>query len=91
MPIAMQKFGSAGHLLRFDRVAREPSERRARLVMQCHACDFEPDLDQPWTEVCPKCHGSAWEWFVRRCDHVEPSEQAGHRLGFRKRSELLFG
>jgi hypothetical protein len=90
MPIAMPKFASEGHLTRYDRVAREPSERSARLVLECRVCNFEPDLDSPIPDVCPKCHASVWHWFARR-DHVEPSERPGHRAGFRMPAELRFG
>lgn len=83
MPIAMQKFGSEGILPRCDRFAREPSGRSARLVLQCRVCNYEPSPNEPSLEVCPKCHASVWEWFVRR-DHVEPSERPGHRFGFRR-------
>ena len=82
MPIAMPKFASEGHLLRFDRVLHEPVVRTARLVVQCRVCNFEPNLARAVPKVCPKCHASVWEQFARR-DHVEPSERAGHRAGFR--------
>jgi hypothetical protein len=90
MPIAMQKFASEGHLLRYDRPSREPSKRSARLVIQCRVCNYEPPQDGALAKVCPKCHASVWEWFVRR-DHVEPSERPGHRFGFRKPAALRCG
>lgn len=90
MPIAMPKFASVGHLLGFDRTSREPSERRAQLVAQCCACNFEPDLDEPLPAVCPKCHASAWEWFARP-DHVEPTERPGHRAILQMPAALRFG
>ena len=82
MPIAMQKFASNGFLVRYDRFDGRRSERAADLVLQCHVCNFEPDLEGPLARVCPKCHASTWEWIVRR-HQVEPSGRAGHRFGFR--------
>ena len=90
MPIAMQKFASEGHLLRFDRLSREPSDRGAALVVQCRRCNYEPDLTGALPKVCPKCHASVWEWLARR-HRVEPSERPGHRAGFRLPAALLFG
>lgn len=90
MPIAMPKFASEGNLLRCDRLTRPHTERSAQLVIQCRVCNFEPDLGEPLMQICPKCHASVWEWFVRR-DHVEPSERAGHRFGFRRPETLRFG
>ena len=80
MPIAMQKFASDGSFVRYDRFAGRRSEGAADLVLQCHTCNFEPELDRPMATVCPKCHASTWEWFVRR-HHVEPTERPGHRFG----------
>ena len=88
MPIAMQKFAADGSFVRYDRFAGRRSERAADLVLQCHTCNFEPDLDRPLAKVCPKCHASTWEWIVRR-HHVEPTERPGHRFGFRIPDNLL--
>lgn len=82
MPIAMERFSSHGQLPRYDQFHGEPSQRSAKLQIQCCVCNFEPDMDEPLMHVCPKCHASVWEWIVRR-ENLQPSERAGHRIKFK--------
>lgn len=82
MAISMEYFSSQGTLSRYDPYPSRDPLRAAKLVLQCHVCNFEVPLDGPLMRVCPKCYSSAWEWIVRR-ENMQPSNRAGHRFKFK--------
>lgn len=73
MSIGMEKFGSQGHFATYN-----PFEAPSRITifqLQCRSCGFEPDNAVVAPRCCPKCHGQAWERFVRPGSVLENAER----------------
>ena len=64
MPIGMQRFASEGHFATYDPFA-QPVQRTEVFQLQCRSCGYEPEDVVVAPQICPKCHGKAWERFAR--------------------------
>jgi len=65
MSIAVERFAAEKMYLTYDPYAEDSGEVSV-FCLQCRHCGFEiDDVAHTPHEVCPKCHGNAWERFVR--------------------------
>lgn len=63
MSISMERFGVHGLFATYDPHALVQS-RVAVFQLQCRSCGFEPADAIRAPQLCPKCHGEAWERFA---------------------------
>lgn len=75
MSISMESFASSGHFATYD-----PYQTDARPItvfqLQCQCCGYEPDEVVTAPRLCPKCHSTAWERFVRPGGILENADRA---------------
>lgn len=74
MSISMDRFASEGHFETYNPFAQTPS-RISVFTLQCRQCGFEPEDTVVAPRHCPKCHGQAWERFVRPGSVLENAER----------------
>ncbi|HWB53770.1 MAG TPA: hypothetical protein VG722_06245 [Tepidisphaeraceae bacterium] len=73
MSISMDRFGSHGHFATYNPF--QSPDRIAIFTLQCRSCGFEPADAVVAPRCCPKCHGQAWERFVRPGSVLENAER----------------
>jgi rubrerythrin len=64
MSINMERFASQGHFQAYD-AYRNLASRAPIFQLQCRSCGFEPEDVVVPPKLCPKCHGEAFERFVK--------------------------
>jgi hypothetical protein len=74
MSISMDRFASEGQFETYNPFASSPS-RIAVFTLQCRQCGFEPEDAVVAPRYCPKCHGQAFERFVRPGSVLENAER----------------